>query len=54
MTGPQIRDILRRVPDLEIAPEDYGDLDAEQLVFQQRALQWADRGTVRQYSKWVS
>ena len=54
MTGPQIRDILSRVPDLEIAPEDYGDLDAEQLVFQQRAQQWADRGTGRDHSKRAS
>ncbi len=54
MTGAQIRDILSRVPSLEIAPEDYGDLDSEQLVFQQRAQQWADRGTVRQQSKRAS
>ena len=33
MTGPQIRDILRRVPDLEIAPENYGDLDASSSFF---------------------
>ena len=54
MTGVEIRDILSRVPSLEIAPEDYGDLDSEQLVFQQRAQQWADRGTVRQQSKRAS
>ena len=55
MTGPQIPDILSRVPSLEIAPEDYGDLDSEQLVFQQRAQQWADWGTVRhKQNKWAS
>jgi hypothetical protein len=33
MTGPQIRDILSRVPGLEIAPEDYGDLDPSSSFF---------------------
>lgn len=51
MTGLQAREILSRVPGLEIAPEDYGDLDAEQFLFQQRAQEWADQGTVRDHRK---